>query len=219
VVAAIAPATNLAEATRLSLTTVPVRVAWSLVGDPAKLTRYDVQRSTDGGTYVRVVTASATTNRLVVALPPGHSYRFRVRAVDRAGRVSSWAAGSNTVLARRQQGAGRYAGSGWLSAGSAVYLGGSAKASRSARAGVTFAFSGTGVAWVGPVGPTRGRASVYLDGRLVTTVNLYRPAFQARQVLYAARVAAGSHILTIRVAGTAGHPWVAVDAFEVLTPR
>lgn len=219
VLSASVPATNLALATRLSLTTVPVRVAWSLVGDPAKLTRYDVQRSVDGGAYQRVVIASATTNRLVVGLPPGHSYRFRVRAVDRAGRVSAWAAGSDTVLARRQQGAGRYAGAGWLNAGSAVYLGGSAKASRSAKAVVTFAFSGTSVAWIGPVGPTRGRASVYLDGRLVTTVNLYRSTFQARQVLYAARVAAGSHALTIRVAGTARHPWVAVDAFEVLTPR
>lgn len=219
VVSANAPTTNLALTTRLSLTTVPVRVAWSLVGDPAKLARYDVQRSVDGGAYQRVAIASATTKRLVSALPPGHRYRFRVRAVDRAGRVSAWAAGSDTALARRQQGAGRYGGSGWLTAGAAVYLGGSAKASRSARAGVTFAFSGTSVAWIGPVGPTRGRASVYLDGTLVTTVNLYRSSFQARQVLFATHVAAGSHTLTIRVAGTAGHPWVAVDAFAVLTPR
>jgi Alginate lyase len=219
VVSANAPTTNLALTTRLSLTTVPVRVAWSLVGDPAKLARYDVQRSVDGGAYQRVAIASATTKRLVSALPPGHRYRFRVRAVDRAGRVSAWAAGSDTALARRQQGAGRYGGSGWLTAGATVYLGGSARASRAARADVSFSFSGTSVAWIGPVGPTRGRASVYVDGRLVTTVNLYRSGFQARQVLFATHVAAGSHTLTIRVAGTAGHPWVAVDAFAVLTPR
>ena len=219
VVSASAPTTNLATTTRLSLTTVPVRVAWSLSGDPAKLARYDVQRSVDGGAYQRAVIASATASRFVVALSPGHRYRFRVRAVDRAGRVSAWATGSDTVLARRQQTAGSYAGSGWLTAGASVYLGGSAKASRAARAGVTFSFSGTSVAWIGPVGPTRGRASVYVDGRLVTTVNLYRSTFQPRQVLFATRVAAGSHTLTIRVAGTAGHPWVAVDAFAVLTPR
>ena len=219
VVSASAPTTSIATTTRLSLTTVPVRVAWSLSGDPAKLARYDVQRSVDGGAYQRAVTASATTTRLVVALSPGHRYRFRVRAVDRAGRVSAWATGSDTTLARRQQAAGRYAGSGWLTAGASVYLGGTAKASRAARAGVTFAFSGTSVAWIGPVGPTRGRAAVYVDGRLVTTVNLYRSTFHPRQVLFATRVAAGSHTLTIRVAGTAGHPWVAVDAFAVLSPR
>ena len=236
VVSASAPTTNLATTTRLSLTTVPVRVAWSLsfAGSsadrrPEKAPEVFLKPSVASDEGFKQVRANRdgsfkienTYSGLykVVALSPGHRYRFRVRAVDRAGRVSAWATGSDTVLARRQQTAGSYAGSGWLTAGASVYLGGSAKASRAARAGVTFSFSGTSVAWIGPVGPTRGRASVYVDGRLVTTVNLYRSTFQPRQVLFATRVAAGSHTLTIRVAGTAGHPWVAVDAFAVLTPR
>jgi hypothetical protein len=219
VVAAKAPASTLVGAVRLSLTSVPVRIGWSLVGDASDLRRYDVQRSVDGGAFRGVALASPTTTRVVMALAPGHHYRFRVRAVDRAGRASPWATGSDTALARRQQSAGSYAGAGWVTAGSSAYLGGSARASRSSRSRVSFTFSGTSVAWIGPVGPTRGRASVYLDGALVKTVDLHRSTFQARRVLYTARVAAGSHTLTIRVAGTAGHPWVAVDAFAVLTPN
>ena len=35
---------------------------------------------------------------------------------------------------------------------------------------VSLTFTGTAIAWVGPVGPTRGSARVYLDGKLIGTV-------------------------------------------------
>lgn len=218
-VSAKAPSSALVPTTTLSLTTVPVRIAWSLVGDAADLKRYDLQRSTDGGSYATVSLVSATSTAATVALTPGHLYRFRVRAIDDAGRASTWAAGPSTTVSRPSQTAGAYAGSGWVTAGSTSYIGGSAKASPTGGSKVTFAFTGSSVAWAGPVGPTRGKASVYLDGALVKTVDLYRSSFLARRLVYAANVGSGSHTLTIKVAGTAGHPWVAVDAFAVLTPH
>lgn len=70
-------------------------------------------------------------------------------------------------------------------------------------------FTGTGVAWVGPTGPTRGVARVYVDGRYVKTVNLRRSTFNARSVLFSTALSAGKHTLTIRVASS-GRP-VAID--------
>jgi hypothetical protein len=212
------PTTTLIATTSLSTTTVPVRVTWSLVGNGADLKRYEVQRSIDGGSYQGVALSAATTASLTVSLSPEHRYRFRVRAIDDAGKASDWATGKPTTLARPAQTAASYSGAGWVNAGAAAYIGRTARATPSSTGRVTFAFKGTSVAWIGPVGPTRGRASIYIDGVLVKKIDLYRSSFVARRVLFAAKVADGSHTLTIRTAGTAGRPWVAIDAFAVLDP-
>ena len=62
-------------------------------------------------------------------------------------------------------------------------------------ASATIAFMGNGIAWIGPVGPTRGVAKVYIDGRYVATVDLRRSTFQARKTVFAQTLAAGaSHV-------------------------
>jgi hypothetical protein len=71
-------------------------------------------------------------------------------------------------------------------------------------------FTGTGIAWVGPIGPTRGSARVYVDGKLAGTVQLHRSAFHARQVLFQKHFATkGQHTIRIVVARS-GRP-VAID--------
>src|SRR5689334_662330 len=50
------------------------------------------------------------------------------------------------------------------------YRGDWAKATNERGATVRFKFTGTAVAWAGPVGPTRGKAKVYIDGVLQRTV-------------------------------------------------
>lgn len=216
-VAATSVVTSLVTATSVSLTTVPVQVSWGLDGSASDLKRFDVQRSIDGGSYAAF--ASTTLTRLVTSLAPGHSYRFRVRGVNDAGDASSWSTAKEVALARPQQTAASYSGSGWVTAGSTSYIGSSAKATPSSTGRISFTFKGTSVSWIGPVGPTRGRAYVYLDGRYIRTVDTYKSTFVARRVLYAAYVPNGTHTLLIRVLGTAGHPWIAADAFGVITPN
>jgi hypothetical protein len=81
----------------------------------------------------------------------------------------------------------------------------------------TFSFTGRAVAWVAPVGATRGSARVYVDGTYRTTVNLRATSFRARRIVFRASwPSAGTHTLEIRVAGSSGHPRVDVDAFVVL---
>lgn len=104
----------------------------------------------------------------------------------------------------------------WIRGYHADYSGGQVRFANQAGASATFSFSGTAVSWIGPVGPTRGMAKVYLDGRLVRTVNTYAARFRTGRVLFSANVAAGSHKLSIVAVGTKGHPTVAIDGFVVL---
>jgi hypothetical protein len=89
---------------------------------------------------------------------------------------------------------------------------------KSRGATATITFSGSAIAWVGPVGPTRGKARVFLDGNLVATVDLYRSSFAARDIVFARNVSNGTHTLRIQALGTSGRPTVAVDGLYVLRP-
>jgi hypothetical protein len=76
-------------------------------------------------------------------------------------------------------------------------------------------FTGNGIAWIGPVGPTRGTARVYIDGKAVASVDLRRSTFQARRLLFSRALATGSHTLRI-VVTSSGRP-VAIDDLIVGT--
>ena len=54
----------------------------------------------------------------------------------------------------------------WATAHNADYLGGKARAAKAGKAKATLKFRGAAVSWVGPIGPTRGKARVYIDGKL-----------------------------------------------------
>ena len=56
--------------------------------------------------------------------------------------------------------------------------------SRTYGASVNTAFFGTGVAWLAPVGPNRGRARVYIDGAAAGTVDLYAPRYASKQPVW-----------------------------------
>jgi hypothetical protein len=104
----------------------------------------------------------------------------------------------------------------WSSATYSGYLGGRIKWSRQKGATAVFSFTGTGVSWIGPVGPTRGQAKVYINGRYVKTVSMYARSFIARHTIYTASFAtAQARSLKILVVGTAGRPTVAIDALVV----
>jgi hypothetical protein len=104
----------------------------------------------------------------------------------------------------------------WLSASSSRYIGGRVKYAKARSASASFSFTGTKVSWIGPVGPTRGKANVYVDGKYVRSVNAYARTFVAQKVLFGFSWSSqGAHTLKIIVAGTAGHPLVAIDAFKV----
>lgn len=79
-----------------------------------------------------------------------------------------------------------------------------------------FTFQGTSISWIGPVGPTRGKANVYLDDVLVATVDVYARHFSPRAVIYSHTFdRLGTHTITIETVGTPGREIIAVDEFRV----
>lgn len=123
---------------------------------------------------------------------------------------------STSVVTRTfQEGRLSYTGR-WGSAASSGYLGGRAKYSTQRGATATFRFTGTAVSWIGPTGPTRGSAKVYINGVYRKTVSLYSRSFAARRTVFSLSFSTQkARTLKIVVVGTRGHPMVAIDALRV----
>jgi hypothetical protein len=110
-----------------------------------------------------------------------------------------------------------YAGT-WHVARASSYVGGRVSYASSAAATAAITFSGSRIAWYGPVGPTRGKARIVVDGVVQKIVDLNEPSFRPRTLLYShSWKAAGRHSLVIEVVATRGHKLVAIDEL-VVTP-
>src|SRR5215813_10478256 len=72
----------------------------------------------------------------------------------------------------------------WTLAGHRGYIGGHVKFADAAGAKASLSFKGSAVTWIGPVGPTRGKARVWIDGKYVTTVDTHAKTFRATKVLF-----------------------------------
>ena len=106
----------------------------------------------------------------------------------------------------------------WRTAHHRGYHGDTVRYATGRGASATLTFTGRSVTWFGPTGPTRGKARVYVDGRLVKTVDLRRSGFHARATLFTKQWAtARKHTIRIVVLGTAGRSMVAIDDFGIRT--
>jgi len=104
----------------------------------------------------------------------------------------------------------------WRTARHGGYHGGTVRYATGRGASARLTFTGRGITWYGPTGPTRGKAKVYVDGRLVKTVDLRRSGFHARAAVFSKRwSSARRHTIHIVVLGTTGRSMVAVDDFGI----
>ena len=105
----------------------------------------------------------------------------------------------------------------WRVARHGGYGGDAVRYAQARGASATVRFTGRGLVWHGPTGPTRGKAKVYVDGRYARTIDLRRGTFDARATLYRTTWSrSGRHSVTIVVVGSKGHPMVAIDDFTIL---
>jgi hypothetical protein len=214
-----APSVRLTTTSGVPSSGVPVYVAWSLKSSDNGVRRYDLQLQVNSGSFVTRSLSSATARSFRITLPASSNDRFRVRAVDRSGRVGAWAYSKTIRASSISDGSSllRWSGS-WKRVSGSRYLGGYVHATNSNGPSVKISFSGASVSLVGPVGPTRGKSKVYIDGAYVATVDQYRSSYVPRKMLFARNLSDGSHTVEIRALGTAGHPTVAVDHMYLLNP-
>jgi spore germination protein YaaH len=178
---------------------------------------YDVRRSVDGRAYTSLATG-LTAKALAITLTPGHTYRFQVRASDKAGNMGGWVAGPTirSYLPQQTNAGITWKGT-WAKVSDRRFSAGSVRYATGVSASATYAFTGRAIAWVTSLAPTRGAARVYVDGTLVATISLYSPTEAFGRVAYARSWSTrGYHTLRIVVVGTAGHPRIDLDALEVL---
>jgi Tol biopolymer transport system component len=199
--------------------TAPIRVAWT-GADPVPgfgIARYELRQSTDGAASV-LVASSLTSPAATRSVSSGHTVRFAVRSIDRAGNASAWTWGPTlrVGIVSEANAAITYRGS-WGRSQSSSFYGGAARASSSAGATASYRFTGRSVGWLTTMAATRGRATILIDGAVVQTVDLKATATKTRVLAYVKTwSASGIHTITIRVAGTAGRPRIDVDGFVTL---
>ncbi|CAN5432616.1 hypothetical protein BH20CHL6_BH20CHL6_11860 [soil metagenome] len=185
---------------------IPVRLTWTASDAGSGLASTQLQRSLNGGSYTNIALASATAKQynMAVAASTTTTYRFRDRATDVAGNVSTFATGPLFKVRAFQENAAAitYPGS-WTNASSSSFYGGALRHSSITGRSATFTCTGRDLAFVSTKAANRGRVEITLDGGTPQIVDLYRSSVAYRQIVWAAHFAgAVSHSVKVRVLGT-----------------
>jgi subtilisin family serine protease len=214
---AAAPIATLVRGSRATLTTVPLRLSWAPATDQSPIVGYQLGEVGASGPIV-VASVGATILSAVRTIPFAAPRAWAVRATDLPGNLGPWTAAAPVRVSVVQEWSTAVRRSaGWTRYSSTYALGGRAVYATRAGSTVRYAFRGSGIALVGAMGPTRGKAEIRLDGVLLAKVSAYSRSSGSRWLLQALAVdPARSHTLEVRVLGTAGHPRFDLDAFLVL---
>lgn len=106
----------------------------------------------------------------------------------------------------------------WAAKANAAASAGSYRSSKSPRAVVRFAFTGSEVEWLTAKGPKYGKARIVIDGVDKGIVDLYAPSSQWQVAVPFTGLAAGPHTIEVQVLGkknaASGGKAVVIDAFR-----
>jgi hypothetical protein len=188
----------------------PASLFWTRIGS-TKASKYQVQRSLDGGAFTYL--ASTTAASLNVPVAPGHAYQYRVRGINAGGKAGPWRVSDPLgPRAGQENTAGFVFGGTWATSSSSRFWGGHAQTASTAGRSATLTFWGEALALVMSTGPTRGSFRVYVDGVYKRTVSTYASATAHHRIVYSVWWPEyGQHSIKLVVAGTAGHPRIDLD--------
>jgi len=211
------PGPSLVRGSRTSATGLPIVLAWPSAADESPIVRYELGEAGEAG-LATVATTGAVVRSATRTIPFGMPRVYAVRATDAPGNIGEWAAAAPVEVAVVSESSALVERSaGWTGYASPYALGGKVTSTIRAGAWMRYTFTGQGIALVGPRGPSRGRAEVWLDGSLVATVSASAKTSGSRWLLYATAVDPSvAHTIEVRVLATAGRPRFDVDAFLVL---
>jgi hypothetical protein len=151
-------------------------------------------------------------------LAPG-GYQHAVHATDCAGNTSANETAPSFTLAVVPESSATitYTGT-WKTQSAATAYGGALVYTTQKNASASLTFTGRAIAWVSPTGPTRGSATVLLDGVAQPVVSLNTSTVKARQVVFTHRWAnAGKHTITIINQATPGTPRIDLDGIITIS--
>jgi hypothetical protein len=200
-------------------TGVPLNVSWpKSTPDGAPLARYELEKSLDQGAWTPVSLSSALTRSLTVRVKPWKHIQFRIRAVDTANASGEWAVSGPRWLSVAQENDAKVGlASGWQTVSDSKAYGKARAVTWTAGASAAFSFIGRQVAWVAPVGPTRGTATVN-SSLGSASVKLTKSSGSAQRIVYRAIWPDNAtHEMSITSALSNSNKAVDVDAFLVLS--
>lgn len=185
----------------------PVVVKWA-----ADAGSYQLERSRDGGAWTSVGSSGGTS--LNTTAWPGSRYQYRVRS-----NGGAWKYGESAVVVPiYPSGNGISLTGNWSSYQNFSSYGEIPVYSSQAGARATLSFIGRSVAWVASMGPSKGRADVYLDGAFVERIDLYASSNRHRQIVFShSWPGFGSHTFRIDVLGSpSNRPRVEIDTLLIV---
>ena len=215
------PSTAFAFPAALGTSSVPVRETWAKATDPNGICSYELRQSANGGPFNAVTLPKPKSTFADLSLNPATKYGFELRAMNCLGQVGPWAVQPtfSPLVLQESSTDVTYTGA-WTAQSVTSAFGGALKYSTAKNASFSATVEGAGVAWISETGPTFGKATVFVDGLKVKTVNLFSATAQSRQIVWRQGWSTqGTHTIKIVVKGTAGTPRVDLDALVVLHPE
>jgi hypothetical protein len=213
---ALAPTVAVQTGVIFATTAAPIVVSWPAATDAAStIAGYELQTSRDGAAFGATIATAPTVRSRTLTQTIGHRYAYRVRARDSVGNWSAWATGpSSTPGVIQDRAASVSYSASWRRVLYSNASGGSTTYSYTAGARARTSFIGRGVAFVAPLGTTRGSAKIYVDGAYRTTIRLRASVNRSRVIAWwTSFTKVASHTIEIRPSGNGR---VDVDAFVIL---
>jgi hypothetical protein len=179
--------------------TVKVHLTWSGTDVGLGIKNFEFWQATDGGAFVKIKTTTAQSAN--VQMTRNHTYQLRVRAIDKAGNIGSYAVGPVLKFVRYQETSASHLGT-WTTSNSTSYSGGHALTTSVTGSSASLRTTGRTYTWIGAHGPTRSTADVYVDGVLRAHVNLFSTVRSYGRVIYSITFATkASHQINIVYTG------------------
>ncbi|HUG49273.1 MAG TPA: SpoIID/LytB domain-containing protein [Candidatus Limnocylindria bacterium] len=188
-------------------------VRWDGEGNRPEGTFYQLQRLS-GGKWSNVSLPDATQPSVALRLAWDRTHAFRVRLRDGAGNFGPWFAGPRfdaRLVQDRNERMG-WSPDDWAREDRRKASGGTVTYSTQAGSQSALTFTGRAVGLVSTMGPNRGRAEIFVDGRPVGEINLYSPTYRWRVLVFAEEWAESARrVIRIDVLETPDRPRVDVD--------
>ncbi|MGV9313023.1 peptidoglycan recognition protein family protein [Streptomyces sp. NPDC003691] len=184
----------------VAATAVPVTLGWK-AGDARALR--DVRLTAPlAKVYGPTVTSAPHASKAAATT-------WSLTAYDQAGNAATASVAATPVILQETN---AVKSGTWTTKSASSYLGGKSYTSGTKNASLTWTFTGRSAAWVVSRAATSGQAHVYVDGKLVRTVDLKSATTKYRDAIWTQTWATSAkHTVKIVVVGTAKRPTVTTD--------